>query len=332
MAERRHFLYLFETEGAFESAYTGEDYHEPWVSYVREVERVDYNKSEHEKMKEVPLTFEITSNGNITWSYYNDGDYEDAHTTIYYRKNDGDWTVMPRTLSVVSGDAVQFRGDNDGYGDTDMGDGNFDSFSEETTAGFILKGNIMSLIDSTGFTTASTLPTSCYQNFNSLFYGCTSLTSAENLILPATALTMGCYRHMFDSCTSLTTAPELPATTLVDFCYYGMFAGCTNLTKAPKLPATALTQACYTAMFQSCTSLTTAPELPATILADSCYGSMFYGCTNLNYIKCLATSISASNCTSYWVTGVASSGTFVADSNTQWASGVNGIPEGWIRQ
>ena len=34
---------------------------------------------------------------------------------------------------------------------------------------------------------------------------------------------------MFESCTSLTTAPELPATTLADYCYQNMFAGCTNL-------------------------------------------------------------------------------------------------------
>ena len=34
---------------------------------------------------------------------------------------------------------------------------------------------------------------------------------------------------MFQSCTSLTTAPELPATTLTNNCYNGMFLGCTHL-------------------------------------------------------------------------------------------------------
>ena len=34
---------------------------------------------------------------------------------------------------------------------------------------------------------------------------------------------------MFNSCTSLTTAPELPATTLVTSCYQNMFDGCTSL-------------------------------------------------------------------------------------------------------
>ena len=83
-------------------------------------------------------------------------------------------------------------------------------------------------------------------------------------------------------------------------------------------------------MFGGCTSLVKAPTLPATTLADSCYGDMFYGCTKLSYIKCLATDISATNCTSDWVSGVASSGTFVkATSMTSWGTGTSGIPSGW---
>ena len=57
---------------------------------------------------------------------------------------------------------------------------------------------------------------------------------------------------------------------------------------------------------------------------------MFQGCTSLNYIKCLATDISATNCTSYWVEGVASSGTFVENNAmNDWTTGINGIPTGW---
>jgi hypothetical protein len=83
-------------------------------------------------------------------------------------------------------------------------------------------------------------------------------------------------------------------------------------------------------MFYGCTSLTTAPVLPATTLATYCYSSMFDGCTSLSSIKCLATDISASNCTSYWVRGVAASGTFTKASSIQgWSTGINGIPSGW---
>jgi hypothetical protein len=87
-----------------------------------------------------------------------------------------------------------------------------------------------------------------------------------------------CCAYMFQSCTSLTQAPELPATTLTESCYNSMFAGCTYLRQAPELPATTLADYCYTYMFAGCASLTQAPALPATTLADYCYNSMFEAC------------------------------------------------------
>ena len=96
------------------------------------------------------------------------------------------------------------------------------------------------------------------------------------------------------------------------------------------LPATTLVEGCYYMMFGDCTSLTTAPVLPATTLAENCYQRMFRGCWSLNYIKCLATDISASNCTYRWVTGVASTGTFVkANGMNGWPNGDGGIPRDW---
>ena len=353
------FIHLFNTEAEYEAKReTG--YTEPWVSYTRETSAVTYNKDEHEKLLKMPLTFEILSNGNITWSWYddNEGEYTDANKTIYYKKNEGEWAEMPRTLSVVSGDAVQFKGDNARYG-SDDGVAFRDSFSEATTAGFILKGNIMSLIDSTDFTTVTTLVSS--YTFNHLFSECTGLTSAENLVLPATTLADYCYAKMFQYCTSLTSAPALPATTLADGCYENMFYGCTSLISAPTLPATTLAEACYDSMFFGCTSLTTAPALPATTLADYCYANMFRdctnltsapelpataltnycyfymfaSCTNLNYIKCLATDISANSCKTGWVGGVSSTGTFVKNpgiTENEWGRGNSGIPANWTVQ
>jgi hypothetical protein len=133
---------------------------------------------------------------------------------------------------------------------------------------------------------------------------------------------------MFNSCTSLTTAPKLPATTLRDSCYLSMFANCTSLTTAPELPATTLKPYCYGKMFVGCTSLTTAPELPATTLSDGCYSSMFQGCTSLNYIKALFINTSDSY-TSNWVEGVSSTGIFVKHPEARLVEGVNGIPNGW---
>ena len=182
----------------------------------------------------------------------------------------------------------------------------------------------------TSLTTAPELPATTLADccYDSMFYGCTSLTTAPEL--PATTLAYRCYKSMFSGCTNLTTAPALPATTLANYCYQYMFSGCTSLTAAPALPATTLTNWCYNNMFYGCTSLTTAPELPATTLASGCYERMFYNCINLNYIKMLATDISATKCLYYWVRNVASTGTFVKNPDmTTLSTGENGIPSGW---
>ena len=140
-----------------------------------------------------------------------------------------------------------------------------------------------------------------------------------------------CYRNLFRDCPSLTQAPELPATTLDEACYAGMFTDCSSLTTATELPATTLANACYNLMFSGCTSLTTAPELPATTLANNCYQWMFSGCSNLNTITLGYTGNFADAPTdafSYWVNGVASTGTFYYNGSDT-TTGTSAIPEGW---
>ena len=456
------YIHLYNTDSDFSGVYYGDDYNEPWLSFTIEAERINYNKSEYEKLLGTPLTFKIISAGTINWVASNSS----FTSTIEYKLNDGEWTEITSntgasapSISVNDGDEVKFRGDNTHYTESIYYNGFRDS-----TAIFEADGNIMSLIDSDGFVTATTLTRANIDTFSHLFACCTGLTSTEKLILPATTLANGCYYGMFSGCTNLTTAPELPATALANYCYSYMFYGCTRLTTAPELPATTLTEncykemfarcaslvatpelpaityaggccwgmfsgctslttgpsvigtsattmgvstcremfafctsleqapalpattlanQCYQGMFYSCTTLTTAPELPATTLANHCYAqmfsycssltslphslpattlkgmcyigmfadctsittapelpattleswcyqSMFSGCKNLSYIKCLATDISA-NATTSWVVGVASVGTFVKPSTTDWSSktGYNGIPANW---
>ena len=274
-----------------------------------------------------PLTFNILSDGTINWRTFNSS----VSKTIEYKLNNDNWASITSNtegvkITVNAGHTIQFRGNNATYGNIYSS-----SMFYGSTAEFEIEGNIMSLINSTDFATLITLESA--NTFYYLFNDCTGLTSAENLILPATALTRGCYGSMFSDCTSLTKAPELPATTLAMYCYANMFYGCSSLTTAPALPATTLAHECYSGMFNDCTSLATAPELPATTLADRCYMSMFYGCSSLNYIKCLATDISAYECTNNWVDRVASTGTFVkAASMSGWTTGISGIPTGWAVQ
>ena len=245
-----------------------------------------------------PLTFKIISGGTIVW--------KSAGTpiakTISYSKDNGDtWTNITSNedganINVNSGDVIIFKGDNSRYANGLL---TYNAFQTTGDTLFSVQGNIMSLIDSTGFATAETLTDSC--TFCKLFYNCAGLTSAENLILPATTLAEDCYHTMFYNCASLTAAPELPATTLADYCYAYMFLNCTSLTTAPSiLPANTLANSCYESMFEGCTSLITAPALPATTLAESCYNHMFKSCTNLT----TATELPATTLADYCYTGM----------------------------
>lgn len=56
-----------------------------------------------------------------------------------------------------------------------------------------------------------------------------SIMSMQNENPDDTIIYAGIFSHMFAGCTSLVTAPELPATTLSIECYKQMFQGCTNL-------------------------------------------------------------------------------------------------------
>lgn len=162
-----------------------------------------------------------------------------------------------------------------------------------------------------------------------LFYNCSNLINAKNLIMPATNIQNYTYYWFFRGCTGLITSPKIIPANTKSGSHGLMFSGCTSLISAPELPQTTLESSCYLSMFANCTSLTTAPELPAGILKSTCYYSMFDGCTNLNYIKCLATDISASNSMSNWLRNVSATGTFVKKAGVTIPSGESGIPNGW---
>ena len=272
-------------------------------------------------MMATPLTLEAITAGTIV--------VKNPQAGMKYSLNGGaKQTVTTDAITVAVGDKVAFYGKGTSiscYGSTDPS--NCTKIAGGT-AEVKVYGNIMSLLDETGFATASTLPATEY-TFYELFSGNDMLKDANGLLLPAETLPENCYSlmfkdcksltaapalpaemleaycyaSMFEGCTSLTTAPELPATTVPGFCYQSMFEGCTSLTTAPKLSATEVgNSSCYS-MFQGCTSLTTAPELKATTLADYCYRSMFSGCTSLNAVTCLATNITATKCTESWLDG-----------------------------
>ena len=208
-----------------------------------------------------------------------------AATVIKYTINGGTVQTINNLSNIVRIDVnansiVRFYGDNAKYS---QGQNSYSNIYVNKDC--YIYGNIMSLINSTSFPTATTLTAD--EAFMGLFKvtqqyrGKLKNHPSKALLLPATTLTNGCYHGMFSGCAGLTTAPALPATTLTEACYYEMFNDCTGLTTAPALPAMTLTKECYNSMFFGCTSLATAPVLPAETLAESCYMYMFFRCTGL---------------------------------------------------
>ena len=261
----------------------------------------------------------------LTFVALEDGTFKLSENAVSYSLDNGEtWTELTANTespTVTTGNKIMWKGE---ITPSSNGIGTFSA-----TGNFDVQGNIMSLLYGDNYKGKTDLTGKIYA-FSNLFRSNKKIVNAKNLSLPATTLAGGCYQSMFNGCTSLTTAPELPATTLRNYCYGNMFNGCTNLTSAPVLPATTLADRCYTSMFGNCTSLVTAPELPATTLANYCYGSMFNGCTRLNYIKAMFTTTPNTNYTGSWVNGVAATGTFVKNSAATWnVAGVNGIPDGW---
>lgn len=221
--------------------------------------------------------------------------------TLYYSTDNGtswsQWDYSTITLQSV-GDKVYFYGDNPNGVSTSR---NAYSSFKTTNGSCTVSGNIMSLIH---YSCPNTIPNAYC--FNGLFQS-TTITSAANLILPATTLTDHCYAWMFWNCSNLVTPPQLPSTTLATYCYFAMFFGNSSLTSAPALNA-------------------------ATLL-DYSYAEMFDGCSLLNSITCLATDVSATHSTYYWLNDVAQSGTFTKDSSmSSWTTGTSGIPTGWTVQ
>ena len=298
-----------------------------------------------------PLTLEAKDDGTIITIWYPQKGMQysiSGSTKIAVNDKDEEQSIEVN-IEVKKGDMVTFYGN--GTSITSYSVTNIQCYGE-----CYIYGNIMSLVNEDGFATATALEDYAFQR---LFAGNSNLYShpTKKLVLPATTLAAYCYSEMFDRCINLTTAPELPATTLAESCYESMFSGCTNLTTvpeklpattlavrcynymffgctslttSPKLPATDLALSCYNNMFNGCTSLTTAPELPATTLAESCYYGMFEDCTSLTSVTCLATNIEAGNATSYWLDGVAETGTFIkAEDMESWTRGGSGIPSDW---
>ena len=226
------YLRKFETEAEYSAA----TIYRPSVSLISDEMTVIFDPKPHDYSQDY-FTFRALEDGTFSFS----GSGAISANTLEYSVDSGStWSTLQNsgtTPTVTSGNTILWKGS--GLTISTIGIGEFSS-----TGQFEAEGNIMSLHFGDNFVNQTDL--TGYDNaFKSLFKGCTTITSAENLILPATTLAKSCYDSMFKGCTSLTTAPQLLATTLASNCYQYMFNGCTSLTTAPELPATTLKSDCY---------------------------------------------------------------------------------------
>ncbi|MCQ2123310.1 MAG: DUF285 domain-containing protein [Fibrobacter sp.] len=124
------------------------------------------------------------------------------------------------------------------------------------------------------------LDTSNVTSMYGMFRDCTSLTSIPQLDTSnVTSMT-----RMFWGCTSLTSIPQLDTSNVTDM--EDMFWGCTSLTSIPQLDTSNVTT--MYDMFRDCTSLTSIPQLDTSNVTNTSF--MFYRCTSLTSIPRLDTS------------------------------------------
>lgn len=192
-----------------------------------------YPPTPHDYSKDY-LTFETPTGGTFTLTIDKDayGVTLDITSISYSLDNGSTWITETRnpnaetvitTPPIAPGGKVLWKGIGTNYGAGGPGKGIRSIFSSDCE--FIAYGNIHSLTFGDDFINNFTI----YQNNYYGLFEDSFLTSAENLILPATTLAGSCYQRMFCNCTLLTTAPKLPATTLKDTCYKNMFSDCEQL-------------------------------------------------------------------------------------------------------
>lgn len=143
-----------------------------------------------------------------------------ARNLFYSRDSGNTWNSLPwgpstATTEVLAGESIWVKGTWQRDTITPLG----------ISGTYEFEGNVMSLMCGDNAYANSKKA----WNLSGMFSGMTGLTSAENLLIPATTLTESCYENMFMGCTNLATSPKLPAKQLLSYCYKNMFSGCTSL-------------------------------------------------------------------------------------------------------
>lgn len=243
------------------------------------------------------------SKGYLAFIAEEDGTFAFTGNNVFYSLDDGStWVELVNgesTPTITSGSTIIWKASI--TPNNSIGVGTFSS-----TGNFRIQGNPMSLLFGDAFVGRSDFDEKSYAHYR-LFEGCTKLTNADGLYLPATTLTNSCYQYMFYGCTSL-------ASVAFDL-----------------LPATTLTDYCYSDMFRECSSLVVAPCLLAETLVTGCYSGLFRDCTSLEYVQAMFTAIPSNiGAITNWLNNVATYGVFVNSQQATWAKSDAAIFGTWV--
>ena len=143
-------------------------------SYLSFIGNEDFTLKTNNTSKNWDGTLEYSTD-TTTWNTWNGTEISSAGSKLYLRGNGN---------TKITGNSIDYRF----------------IFTGTDALKIACEGNIENLLD---YTTVSagghpTMADSCY---SSMFYGCTSLTTAP--ALPATTLALYCYRSMFEGCTKI---------------------------------------------------------------------------------------------------------------------------------
>lgn len=303
--------------------------------------------------KEYLTITSLADSNDITW-VANSSSYT---KTIEWSVDKITWTSITSATSsntittLNTGEKLYLRGTNTTYCYSGT---NYTAIRSADNKQFNVSGNILSLIygdnfmNYTAFSSGERqvsqlfrnsnvvnasnliLPKTSTRSFQSLFLNCSDLIYPPTIT--DTTIQSSAINEMFSGCTSLVDASNVMpnVTTLSSECCGRMFYGCTSLVKGPTQINANIPQGGCNQMFYNCTSLIKAPDLLGTSVGSYGCNQMFEGCTSLNYVKCMATTKSGSSNFTSWLSGVASSGTFVKNTNsTLWGRSASGIPSNW---
>ena len=271
-------------------------------------------------------TFTLTIPAAVTATYLSYVEWSKDGRTWNHTDNTSEAVTID--VQVASGEKVYWRGSGRRMA-TGYPDGRFSKFS--STCQFDLSGDIRSILYLDDFSVTTTTQQYC---FTGLFYGA-SVIDASNLRLALTG--DSAYMMCFRGCTQLVHAPSLmEGGAIMHWQFHTTYQGCNRLVTGTDIQATSVASAgCYYT-YRGCTSLMKAPDISSVISVEKQgFYAMFYDCSSLNYVKCLASSFykddTASNAATYvWLSGVASTGTFIQSSGVTWPRGASGIPTGWL--